>query len=97
VFGEVEKEAMIRCEYCMPDEDDLPVYVCRDPRVSLEELWPQVKHYDQDEIMTVLQRVPRRLDLHPSYLSVPAPSNPASMARTAAWVLSDTPSLEIMC
>jgi hypothetical protein len=25
VFGEVEKEAMIRCEYCMPDEDDLPV------------------------------------------------------------------------
>ena len=46
VFGEVEKEAMIRCEYCMPDEDDLPVYVCRDPRVSLQELWPQVKHYD---------------------------------------------------
>src|SRR5215207_5744947 len=47
--------------------------------------------------MTVLQRVPRRLDLHPSYLCVPAPSNPASMARTAAWVRSDTPSLEIMC
>jgi hypothetical protein len=46
VFGEVEKEAMIRCEYCMPDEDDLPVYVCRDPRASLQELWPQVKHYD---------------------------------------------------
>ena len=45
-FGEVEKEAMIRCEYCMPDEDDLPVYVCRDPRASLQELWPQVKHYD---------------------------------------------------
>src|SRR5215211_3530832 len=46
VFGEVEKEAMIRCEYCMPDEDDLPVYVCRDPRASLQDLWPQVKHYD---------------------------------------------------
>jgi hypothetical protein len=46
VFGEVEKEAMIRCGYCMPDEDDLPVYVCRDPRASLQELWPQVKHYD---------------------------------------------------
>src|SRR5215216_3055855 len=46
VFGEVEKEAMIRCEYCMPDEDNLPVYVCRDPRASLQELWPQVKHYD---------------------------------------------------
>jgi hypothetical protein len=46
VFGEVEEEAMIRCEYCMPDEDDLPVYLCRDPRASLQELWPQVKHYD---------------------------------------------------
>jgi hypothetical protein len=46
VFGEVEKETMIRCEYCMPDENDLPVYVCRDPRMSLQELWPQVKHYD---------------------------------------------------
>jgi Dolichyl-phosphate-mannose-protein mannosyltransferase len=46
VFGEVEKEAMIRCEYCMPDEDDLPVYVCRDPSASLQDLWPQVKHYD---------------------------------------------------
>jgi hypothetical protein len=36
----------IRCEYCMPDEDNLPVYVCRDPRSSLRELWPQLKHYD---------------------------------------------------
>ena len=46
VFGVVEKEATIRCEYCMPDEDNLPVYVCRDPRTSLQEMWPQVKHYD---------------------------------------------------
>jgi hypothetical protein len=45
-FGEVEQEATIRCNYCMPDEDDLPVYVCRDPRAPLEELWPRVKHYD---------------------------------------------------
>jgi hypothetical protein len=46
MFGEVEREATIRCEYCMPDENNLPVYVCRDPRASLQELWPQVKHYD---------------------------------------------------
>jgi len=46
VFGEVAQEATIRCEYCMPDEDNLPVYVCRDPGSSLRELWPQVKHYD---------------------------------------------------
>ena len=46
IFGDVEKEATVRCEYCMPDEDNLPVYVCRDPTEPLEELWPQVKHYD---------------------------------------------------
>jgi hypothetical protein len=46
IFGEVNQEATIRCEYCMPDEDNLPVYVCRNPRAPLGELWPQVKHYD---------------------------------------------------
>ena len=26
--------------------NNLPVYVCLDPRASFQELWPQVKHYD---------------------------------------------------
>ena len=30
----------------MPDEDNLPVYVCQDPESSLHKLWLQVKHYD---------------------------------------------------
>jgi hypothetical protein len=30
----------------MPDEDDLPVYVARDPRMPFEEAWPHFKHYD---------------------------------------------------
>jgi hypothetical protein len=46
VFGDIERADTIRCNYCMPDEDNLPVYVCRDPRVSLQEIWSQVKHYD---------------------------------------------------
>jgi Dolichyl-phosphate-mannose-protein mannosyltransferase len=46
IFGEVEQEATIRCEHCMPDEDNLPVYVSRDPSAPLQELWPRVKHYD---------------------------------------------------
>ena len=46
VFGEVEQAATVSCRYCMPDEDDLPVYVCRDPRAPLQVLWPQLKHYD---------------------------------------------------
>jgi hypothetical protein len=30
----------------MPDEDDLPVYVSRDPRVPFEGAWPRFKHYN---------------------------------------------------
>ncbi len=45
-FGDVEQKDIIRCEYCMPDEDNLPVYVSRDPKASLQEIWPQAKHYE---------------------------------------------------
>ena len=45
-FQDVEQKDTVRCEYCMPDEDDLPVYACRDSKVSLREVWPQVKHFD---------------------------------------------------
>jgi hypothetical protein len=30
----------------MPFENHLGVYVCRHPRESLEQRWPQVKHYE---------------------------------------------------
>ena len=46
VFGEVEQAARVRCEYCMPDENDLPVYVSRDPKMTMREAWPRFKHYD---------------------------------------------------
>jgi hypothetical protein len=46
VFGEVERAETVRCRYCMPDEDDLPVYVCRDPKMPFEEAWPRFEHYD---------------------------------------------------
>jgi hypothetical protein len=46
VYDDIERADTVRCEYCMPDEDNLPVYVCRDPKVSLREVWPQVKHFD---------------------------------------------------
>ena len=45
-FGDVERRATVRCEYCMLDEDDRPVYLSRDPETSLQEIWPQTKHYD---------------------------------------------------
>jgi hypothetical protein len=37
---------MVRCRYCMPDEDNLPVYVCRDPKMPFERAWPCFEHYD---------------------------------------------------
>jgi hypothetical protein len=46
VFGEVEQVDKVRCRYCMPDEDKLPVYVCRASKLPFEEAWPRFKHYD---------------------------------------------------
>jgi hypothetical protein len=30
----------------MPYETNLPIYVLRDPKVSLARLWPTLKHYE---------------------------------------------------
>jgi hypothetical protein len=46
LFDEVEQAAIIRCKYCMPYENNLPVYVCRRPKFPITEVWPQIKHYD---------------------------------------------------
>ena len=46
VFGNIENADTARCEYCMPDENNLPVYVCRDPKMPFREAWPLFKHYD---------------------------------------------------
>jgi Dolichyl-phosphate-mannose-protein mannosyltransferase len=45
-FGKVERQSTVRCEYCMPDENNLPVYVCREPKAPLREAWSLFKHYD---------------------------------------------------
>ncbi len=45
VFGSIETAAVVRCDYCMPDEDNLPVHVCRDPKMPIEEAWPRVRDY----------------------------------------------------
>jgi hypothetical protein len=46
LFDEVEQTGTIVDEYALPWESDLPIWVCRKPRLSLQELWPRVKHYD---------------------------------------------------
>jgi hypothetical protein len=46
VFDDVEQVDTSDCEYCMPDEDNLPIYVGRNPKASLQKIWPQIKHYN---------------------------------------------------
>src|SRR5215218_422007 len=46
VFGRIEQADTVRCRYCMPDENDLPVYVSRNSKLPFEEAWPRFKHYD---------------------------------------------------
>ena len=43
-FEDVTRAATARCDYCLQRER--PVYVARWLKVPLQELWPQVKHYD---------------------------------------------------
>jgi hypothetical protein len=44
-FGDVRQAAVISNPYAMPNEIDLPVYVCRRPKMPLSELWPQLRFY----------------------------------------------------
>ena len=46
VFSRIEQVDTVRCGYCMPDEDDLPVYVCRNLKLPFEEAWSRFKHYN---------------------------------------------------
>lgn len=45
-FAFVEEAARAYCRYCMPYENNLPIYVARGLKHSLEEVWAQTKHYD---------------------------------------------------
>jgi hypothetical protein len=45
-FSQVVQGAVIRCEYCMPYENNLPVFVCRNKKVNISEVWESMKHYE---------------------------------------------------
>lgn len=45
-FDSVVQAATITCDYCMDEENDLPVYVCTQPKAGLSQLWARVKHYN---------------------------------------------------
>jgi hypothetical protein len=45
-FEEVVAADTIRTKYSMPYETDLPIWICKKPKVSLSKIWPQTKHYN---------------------------------------------------
>jgi len=45
-FGSVVLAGRVTCDYCMPYEDNLPIYVCRSLRRPLKEFWADMKHYE---------------------------------------------------
>lgn len=45
-FATVEKATTYTCQDCMPYENNKPIWICRNSRLTLDEIWPQVRHYD---------------------------------------------------
>jgi hypothetical protein len=45
LFGNIELAATIRNEYAIPEENNLPVYICRGPKITLQKDWPRLKFY----------------------------------------------------
>ena len=45
VFSDVQEESRTQCKYCMPYENDLPIYVAHGLKAPLEQLWPGVKSF----------------------------------------------------
>ena len=45
LFGEVQQAAVITHEYALPEENNLPVYICRKPKLPLQQAWPKLKYY----------------------------------------------------
>jgi hypothetical protein len=44
-YGEVSLFAVHRNRYAMPSETDLPIWICRKPKITLRQIWPHVKSF----------------------------------------------------
>src|SRR5882672_395663 len=45
LFQHIELAATIRNDYAIPEENNLPIYICRDPKTTLQKAWPSLKFY----------------------------------------------------
>lgn len=46
VFQKIEQVAVIKHEYVMPYENNLPVYLCRGSTMPVGEIWSRLKHFN---------------------------------------------------
>ncbi len=45
MYDDVQQAATVVCEYAMPYETNLPVYLCRRPKATLQQVWPRIKKF----------------------------------------------------
>jgi hypothetical protein len=45
-FASVERVSETDCGDCMPYEDHLSIFVCRDPKIAFAQQWAALKHFD---------------------------------------------------
>ena len=45
LFQHIELAATIRNDYAIPEENNLPIYICREPKMTLQKAWPSLKFY----------------------------------------------------
>ena len=46
LFEQVEGVGALDCGFCMPYENGRPIWLCRRPRMTVDEVWPRVVHFD---------------------------------------------------
>jgi hypothetical protein len=45
LFQHIELAATIRNDYAIPEENNIPIYICRQPKMTLQQAWPRLKFY----------------------------------------------------
>lgn len=45
-YAHVQQVGLITCGYCQPEENNLPIYLCTQPKTLPSAVWPRVKHFN---------------------------------------------------
>jgi 4-amino-4-deoxy-L-arabinose transferase-like glycosyltransferase len=45
LFNHIELADTIRNDYAIPEENNVPIYICREPKIPLQKAWPTMKFY----------------------------------------------------